>query len=53
MDYRLAIQADYLQSETIKPGFYHTYCVEIDIHLLAYNTIAMSDELKNLDKEAS
>ena len=32
---------------------YWTYCVEIDINLLALNTIALSDELKNTDKEAS
>jgi hypothetical protein len=30
-----------------------SYCVEIDILHLALNTIALSDELRNIDKEVS
>lgn len=29
------------------------YCVEIDILHLSLNTIALSDELKHVDREAS
>ena len=32
---------------------YHNYCVEITIGFLASNTIFNSDELKNIDKDAS
>ena len=32
---------------------YLTYTVEIDILHLSLNTIALSDELKNFDKEAT
>jgi len=37
----------------VNPGLYTKYCLEIDIGLLALNTICVSDELKNMDKEVS
>lgn len=52
-DYRLLINADFSSSEIIQSGFYNSFCVEIDIGLLALNTIAKSDELKNIDKDTS
>ena len=52
-DYRSLIPTDYLPSEVIKQGFYTNYCVEVDIGLLALNTVLNSDELKNIDKDAS
>ncbi len=53
IEYRLLIPSDYLLGEIINPGLYPVYCVEIEINLLALNTIAKSDELKNIDTEAS
>ena len=52
-DHRALIPTDYLPSEIIKPGFYSHYCVEVDIGLMALNAILSSDELKNIDKDAS
>lgn len=52
-DLRSLIPTDYIYSEIVKPGLYNHYCVEVDIELLALNTICVSDELKNIDKEAS
>ena len=39
--------------EYILPGFYTSYTIEVDIGLLIFNTICKSEELKNIDKEAS
>jgi len=52
-DFRTLIPTDYIYSEIVKPSLYNHYCVEVDIELLALNTICVSDELKNIDKEAS
>jgi len=52
-DLRNQIPTDYIYSEIVKPSLYNHYCVEVDIELLALNTICVSDELKNIDKEAS
>ena len=52
-DLRSLIPTDYIYSEIVKPSLYNHYCVEVDIELLALNTICVSDELKNIDKEAS
>lgn len=51
-DLRSLIPTDYIYSEIVKPSLYNHYCVEVDIELLALNTICVSDELKNIDKEA-
>jgi hypothetical protein len=37
----------------LSAGLYTDYCAEIDLGLLALNSICASDELKNIDKEAS
>ena len=37
----------------VNAGFYTKYCLEIDIGLLALNTIYVSDDLKNMDKGVS
>jgi hypothetical protein len=37
----------------VYPGLYTNHTVEINIELLALNTIANADELKNIDKETS
>ncbi len=52
-DFRSLIPTDYLPSEVIKSGFYTNFCVEVDIGLLALNTVLNSDELKTIDKDAS
>lgn len=50
-DFRKLIPTDCLSSSFTQPGLYLTYCVEIEIQLLVLNTIFISDELKNIDKE--
>ena len=52
-DARETIPTDFIPSEVINPGFYTDFCAEIDLGLLALNTICASDELKNIDKETS
>jgi len=52
-DFRMLIPSDFIKDEIIAPGLYLGYCVEININLLALNTIVLADELKNLDKEVS
>lgn len=42
-----------MKDEYLKSGLYYSYCVQIEIQLLAMNTIALSEELKNLNKDAS
>jgi DNA polymerase epsilon subunit 1 len=52
-DSREMIPTDFIASEVNNPGLYTDFCTEIDLGLLALNTICASDELKNIDKEAS
>ena len=52
-DARELIPTDFIASEVVNPGLYTDYCAEIDLGLLALNTICASDELKNIDKETS
>lgn len=52
-DARKFIQQEVTPNEYVNKGLYPDYCVEIDIGLLACNTIVVSEELKNIDKEAS
>ena len=52
-DNRDLIPTDFTASSYEFPGLYMNFCVEIDILHLSLNTIALSDELKNMDKEVS
>lgn len=52
-DAREHITSDLIGNEVVQEGFYTDYCAEIDLGTLAVNTICASDELKNVDKEAS
>ncbi|KAL4468704.1 hypothetical protein ABPG74_005207 [Tetrahymena malaccensis] len=52
-EYRQLIPSDFLRNEISFSGLYTSHTVEIDIGLLALNTIAHTDELKNIDKETS
>lgn len=52
-DARKYQQFDMTPDEYINKGLNPSHCVEIDIGLLAFNTIVVSEELKNIDKEAS
>ncbi|EGR33935.1 hypothetical protein IMG5_030330 [Ichthyophthirius multifiliis] len=52
-DFQHLIPSDFLKNEVVFPGLYVNHTVEINIELLALNTIANADELKNIDKETS
>lgn len=52
-DNRELIPTDFSASTFTSPGYYMSYSVEIDIQHLSLNTILLSDELKNVDRETS
>lgn len=52
-DKRDLIPTDFSSSEVVTAGMYVSYSVEINIFHLSLNTIALSDELKDIDRETT